>query len=191
MFKERAHELVRVIEEAEYTNRDGGVLLEEQALELFQEMLRKSSLVYVVGNGGSAGIASHFHTDLVKALGIPSVTLFDSNLMTCISNDLGYEHVFSHSLKQVIKETDLLVAISSSGKSKNILNAVAAARGNGASVITLTGFSEENPLRKQGDLNIWLGVSDYGLVEIGHASILHTVVDHHARVKLAYAASQS
>jgi D-sedoheptulose 7-phosphate isomerase len=134
-------------------------------------------IVYVIGNGGSAGIASHFANDLLKALHIPSQTLYDSNLMTCLSNDLGYEHVFSFPLEKLLKPNDLLVVISSSGKSPNILNATRVAIQRNVPLITLSGFLASNPLRSQGSLNFWIDRSDYGLVESAHFVILHSLID--------------
>ncbi len=104
----------------------------DQAIHFFHQCLVKiknaKSKVYVIGNGGSAGIASHFSVDLINALKIPSLTLYDSNVMTCISNDYGYDQVFSHPLCLYLQPTDLLVAISSSGSSQNILNAAKVAK---------------------------------------------------------------
>ena len=75
------------------------------------------------------------------------------------------------------KPGDALVAISSSGKSPNICNAAAQVRGSGGTVITLSGFASDNPLRRLGDINIWLDSTDYGFVEIGHQFVLHNVAD--------------
>ena len=137
----------------------------------------QNGIVYVIGNGGSAGIASHFSTDLIKSLGIPSQTLYDSNLMTCLSNDTGYENVFSYPLEKVLKPHDLLVAISSSGKSPNIVKGAEAALARNTPLFTLSGFSEQNPLRKLGQLNFWVDRCDYGLVETAHFFLLHTIID--------------
>ncbi len=157
------------------------LITQEAAADKFFSMLRKSleskGIVYVIGNGGSAGIASHFSTDLIKSLKIPSQTLYDSNLVTCLSNDFGYEHVFSYPLSKLLRPQDLLVAISSSGKSLNILNGAKMANELHVPVITLSGFTADNPLRTMGDLNFWVERSDYGLVEAAHFFLLHTIID--------------
>ncbi|MDR3623834.1 MAG: SIS domain-containing protein [Chlamydiales bacterium] len=188
MFVKRLEELVQLVKECVYTTHEG-VIEEESALQLAHSLLHDTEeakgIVYVIGNGGSAGIASHFCTDLLKALGIPASTLVDSNLLTCIGNDLGYENVFSKPLQTLMHSQDLLVAISSSGKSPNIINAADVAREKGAKVITLSGFANNNPLRTKGDLNFWLKASDYGLVETGHFSLLHTIVDSWKDRKMA------
>lgn len=180
MFSKRFLDLHAALESCVYTKRDQ-VISEASALEFFHRKLSETAsrggIVYVIGNGGSAGIASHFSNDLMKALRIPSQTLYDSNLMTCLSNDIGYENVFSYQLERLLKPVDLLVAISSSGNSSNILKAVAVSQRQSASVITLSGFKKDNFLRKQGDLNLWIDREDYGLVEVAHFFLLHTVVD--------------
>jgi len=164
-----------------YTAGSNRPIPEEEALRSFKARIRttaaRQGIVYVIGNGGSAGIASHFSNDLMKACGIPSQTLYDSNLMTCLSNDIGYENVFSYPLQKLLKPQDLLVAISSSGKSPNILKAAEVALTRSAPLVTLSGFSSENPLRSMGELNFWIGRMDYGLVEAAHFFLLHTVID--------------
>ena len=137
----------------------------------------KKGMTYVIGNGGSSAVAGHAVIDLLNMGKIPAMTLHDPATITCLSNDYGYETVYESQLKNLVRPNDLLIAISSSGKSKNILNAVSAAKASNAKVVTLSGFSAENPLRKTGDVNIWLDSSDYGFVEIGHAFILHNITD--------------
>ncbi|MBF8262489.1 MAG: hypothetical protein HW387_154 [Parachlamydiales bacterium] len=180
MFHARLEELATCVRECIYTALDGdltGIQALDRAHELLRQTKRHGGIVYVVGNGGSAGIASHFCTDLMKCLQVPSQTLYDSNVMTCLANDIGYENVFSYSLQRLLKPHDLLVAISSSGKSPNILNAVYVARARHTPVITLSGFAEANPLRTLGHLNFWIDRPDYGIVESAHFFLLHTIVD--------------
>jgi D-sedoheptulose 7-phosphate isomerase len=179
-FKTRFKELTACVKECRYTTQQEDID-DQKALQFAADLIKNTNshegIIYVIGNGGSAGIASHFSNDLMKALKIPSQTLYDSNLMTCLSNDLGYDQVFSYPLKRLLKPKDLLVAISSSGKSPNILNAVEVAHHRNAPVITLSGFSPLNPLRTMGQLNFWIDRSDYGLVEIAHFFLLHTLID--------------
>ncbi len=180
MFSHRLEELAQSVRECSYTSFDGEIS-SKQALDRAQQLLfetkRLGGIVYVVGNGGSAGIASHFCNDLMKSRQIPSQTLYDTNLLTCLANDIGYENVFSYSLQRLLKPHDALVAISSSGKSPNILNAVYVARARRTPVMTLSGFDESNPLRTLGALNFWIDRKDYGLVETAHFFLLHTIVD--------------
>ncbi len=187
MFSKRFSDLNAAIASCVYSDQER-VFLEDDALQSFYRMMAetvaKQGVIYVIGNGGSAGIASHFSNDLMKALQIPSQTLYDSNLMTCLANDIGYENVFSYPLERLIKSNDLLVAISSSGQSPNILKAVDAAQAKSAAVITLSGFKADNSLRKQGNLNFWIDRCDYGLVETAHFFLLHTVIDLWGKVPL-------
>lgn len=158
----------------------------DEAFRIFKTLISDTTenkgIVYVIGNGGSAGIASHFCTDLVKTLNIASMTLTDSNLLTCISNDYGYENSYMSPLKVLMTKKDMLVAISSSGKSANIINAANFAKEIGAKVVTLSGFGKLNPLKEIGNLNFYLNKSDYGLVEMGHFFILHTIVDLYHKI---------
>ena len=138
---------------------------------------KKGNKLIFIGNGGSASIASHIATDFLKNAKIPAITFNDVSLITCISNDLGYENVFQKPLDLLAKNGDILVSISSSGKSQNILNATKAARNKKCFIITLSGFSKKNPLRKLGDINFYIPSYSYGVVEIAHLSICHCIVD--------------
>jgi|SRR3989344_4560707 len=180
MFLERFQELSGALTTCQVTTPDAAIL-DTEAMRVFHELLRKTAdqqgITYVIGNGGSAGIASHFSVDLIKSLSIPSQTLYDSNIMTCLSNDIGYENVFSFPLERLLRTHDLLVAISSSGKSVNILKAAQVAKMRQAPLVTLSGFQPNNPLRTLGTLNFWIDRCDYGLVETAHFFLLHTIID--------------
>jgi D-sedoheptulose 7-phosphate isomerase len=130
-----------------------------------------------IGNGGSAGICSHMATDYSKNGNIRSLAFNDGAMLTCLGNDLGYENVFAKQIDLHAAPGDLLIAISSGGKSKNILEGVATARRKGCRVVTLSGFGGDNPLRKLGDINFYLGSDQYGYVEIGHLAICHAILD--------------
>ncbi len=130
-----------------------------------------------VGNGGSAAIASHMAVDYSKNGRMRSTAFNDPMVLTCLGNDLGYENVFSAQIAQQARPEDTLVAISSSGRSPNILNAVAAARSVGCPVVGLSGFDPDNPLRRLGDLNFYVPSHEYGFVELLHLSVLHCALD--------------
>ncbi len=133
--------------------------------------------LFFVGNGGSAGIASHMATDYSKNGGMRSSAFNDGSVLTCLGNDYGYEHVFEKQLEWHARAGDIVIAISSSGRSKNILNAVHAGRARDCKIFTLSGFAADNPLRQMGDLNFYLANGEYGFVEIGHLALLHSVLD--------------
>ena len=134
--------------------------------------------VCFVGNGGSAAIASHLAIDFWKNGGIPAFSFNDASLLTCISNDYSYAQVYEKPINMFLSSMDVLVAISSSGKSENILNAVKAAKEKNVFVITLSGFSDTNPLRGLGDLNFYVDNTLYGVVENSHQILLHYINDH-------------
>lgn len=101
----------------------------------------------------------------------------DSSLLTCISNDFGYQYVFEKPIEMFAEKGDVLVAISSSGKSENILRGADAAKNKGCHVITMSGFKPDNPLRSRGELNFYVPSDSYGYVEITHLTLCHCVVD--------------
>ena len=133
--------------------------------------------LYIVGNGGSAGVAAHAVTDFFNVAKIRATTLHESSLLTCMANDFGYENAVAKMLSQLLNPGDIVITISSSGNSMNMRNAAAIACERGAYLVTLTGFSAENPLRYLGHINIWLDSDDYGFVEVGHQFILHNIAD--------------
>ena len=133
--------------------------------------------IIFIGNGASASIASHMSTDYWKNGGMRAIAFNDAALLTCLSNDCGYENVFGKSVEMFADEGDILVAISSSGESENILNGVYAARKQGVHVVTLSGFKPDNPLRSMGDINFYVPDEEYGPVEIMHLSITHCILD--------------
>lgn len=146
-------------------------------VETVTEIKRAGAEVYFIGNGGSAAIASHMTADYMKNGGMNTVSLYDNAVMTCMGNDYGYEYVFSKPLSFLSKSDDLLVAISSSGKSQNIINAIEIVRKNKGKIITFTGFDKDNPIRQMGDINVYVPCDKYGMVESIHNLILQQVVD--------------
>jgi len=132
---------------------------------------------YLIGNGGSQAVASHIATDLMKFRKIPAHALTDPALMSCLANDYGYENALREAIDRYITAGDCLICISSSGRSKNIIKAAAFAQSRGAYVVTFTGFDADNPLRQIGDCNYWVPSHNYGVVEIAHLTILHSIVN--------------
>ncbi|NDC63383.1 MAG: SIS domain-containing protein [Planctomycetia bacterium] len=122
-------------------------------------------------------MASHFATDLAKNGGLHSQVFTDPALVTAIGNDIGYDQVFAEPLRGRGRAGDMLVAISSSGRSPNILAAVEAARALDMVVVTLSAKDPDNPLRAAGSLNLYLSAHTYGLAETGHAALLHWWMD--------------
>lgn len=163
------------------TNPDGQTYPFDEAINtsiaMIIERAASGGKLLFIGNGASASIASHIAVDFSKNAGIRALTFNDSSLLTCISNDYGYRHVFEKPIEIFAEPNDILFAISSSGRSENILRGVSAARKKKARVVTLSGFDKENPLRKLGDVNFYVPVAQYGHVEAVHHSICHCLVD--------------
>lgn len=181
MFARYVQVLGEIVSATRVTTRDGDeVTLETAVKGIGAEMMATheggNKLIFV-GNGGSAAICGHMATDFSKNGGMRATTLNDAATLTCLANDYGYEHVFAKQIEWHAAAGDLLIAISSSGRSQNILNAVRAARNAGCRVITLSGFRPDNPLRGLGDLNLYVASQEYGLVEVGHLAILHGILD--------------
>ena len=149
----------------------------ESAGQLTMDQTAAGKKIIFIGNGASASISSHMATDFWKNGGMRAVSFNDAALLTCISNDCGYENVFEKPVEMFADEGDVLIAISSSGKSENILKGVQAARNQGAQVVTLSGFKLDNPLRTMGDINFFVPDEEYGPVEVLHLSITHCILD--------------
>ncbi|MES1978238.1 MAG: SIS domain-containing protein [Pseudomonadota bacterium] len=178
----RTAEFARVVSMSAWAGPTGESISSDAGAATFMdwvdELKKSRKRMYIVGNGGSAAIASHAVTDFVNMAKISAFTLHDSSLLTCMTNDYGYEVAFARMLAMHAGEGDMLVAISSSGKSPNICNAVEGfRRAGGGKVLTLSGFKTDNPLRQLGDLNVWLDSDNYGIVEIGHQFVLHNLSD--------------
>jgi D-sedoheptulose 7-phosphate isomerase len=140
-------------------------------------LIKTSRRIFFIGNGGSNSICSHMMEDFAKVLGYPTFCFSDPALITCFANDYGYEKAMAEWLKIHFAEGDILVAISSSGESKNILNAVDFVTSQNGSVITLSGFKEGNQLSTKGKINFYIPISHYGIVECYHQVILHLILD--------------
>ncbi len=147
---------------------------------LTEELIKvrnEGGTLFFIGNGGSAGIAVHMIADYMKTGCFKTISLYDPSLLTCIANDYGYDQVFARPLGAIAQKGDVLIAISSSGNSANILNAVDIAQKRGCRIITLSGFSPDNMLRKKGEINFYIPSNKYGVVESLHNMMLQQVVD--------------
>ena len=147
------------------------------ALEAARRTQREKARVFFIGNGGSAGICSHQATDWMRNGGFSALALNDGAALTCLGNDLGFDQVFARQIEMHGRPGDLLIAISSSGNSPNILRGVEAARAAGLHVLTLSGFKPDNKLRRLGDVNFYVPSERYGWVEISHLALCHAILD--------------
>jgi D-sedoheptulose 7-phosphate isomerase len=138
--------------------------------------------ILLVGNGGSAAVVSHMQNDFCKAAGVRALVFTEQPLLTALSNDDGYDSAFETATRLWVDTEDVLIAISSSGRSDNILRASKVALAVGASLVTLSGFSTDNPLRTMGAVNFHVNSDSYGLVETAHAAIGHFITDAIANI---------
>ena len=138
---------------------------------------RNGGKVLIFGNGGSAAIASHVSVDLTKNARIRAVNFNESDLITCFSNDYGFERWVEKSVDFYADKKDCLILISSSGKSKNMINACKAAKRKKIKIISFTGHSKNNPLSKISDLSLWINSKAYNFIENTHQVWLLTICD--------------
>lgn len=175
-------ELIEKLETIEFSEINKDIIYDysqgmERLLTIFAEHRRKQSPLFFIGNGGSSAIASHMTADFMKNGGMKTCSLYDNAVITCMGNDYGYEYIFSKPLEWLLREGDLLVAISSSGNSPNIINAIQAAKQKHATVVTFTGFEPDNQVRKMGNVNVYVPCVKYGIVESIHNMMLQQLVD--------------
>lgn len=190
--KQYLDEYTSLLYKIEVTDRDGHPLSfaegVERAITLMRECTTQGGKLMFIGNGGSAAIASHFALDYWHAGGMRAVAFNDGPQLTCLSNDHGYEQVFAMPIRMFADPGDVLVAISSSGKSANILEGVVAAKERECTIVTLSGFAVDNRLRRLGNINFYAPVRRYGYVELSHDAILHCILD--LRVHFSYRSSE-
>jgi D-sedoheptulose 7-phosphate isomerase len=151
--------------------------------KVIKSIKKSKKKVILVGNGGSAAMASHVSVDLTKMCKIRAVNFNEADLLTCFANDYGYENWVQKALSSYADKGDLLICISSSGQSKNIINGARFAKKLGCKVITLTGFDKKNNVKKIGHINLWLNSKNYNLIEMTHHIWLLSIVDFIAKAK--------
>lgn len=154
----------------------------ERVGEILFRAYQHNKQVFVVGNGGSAATASHMACDLGKNTIGPNQRRFrilsltdNTPLLTALANDVGYEHVFSEQLVNLIRPGDVLIVVTGSGRSPNILQAMRYSRERAATVIALLGF-DGGPARELADEHVLVPSDDYGLIEDLHMIFNHVLV---------------
>jgi D-sedoheptulose 7-phosphate isomerase len=141
------------------------------------EIKRKKYSLFVYGNGGSAAVASHFNTDAFNKCGIASNTLGDKSLITCLANDYGFEKIIKINISKFATKKDLVILISSSGESRNMINAARFCKNKKIFLVTLTGFNKNNSLKRLGNINLWVDSKEYNYIENIHQLWLLSVLD--------------
>ena len=148
-----------------------------QIKSLFLDTSKKGGKIILAGNGGSAAMASHVAVDITKNAGIRAVTFNEYDLITTLANDYGYENWISKAVEFYHNPNDIIVLISASGQSQNVINAAAKSKELKLTVITFSGMSPQNPLRNMGDINLWADSKTYNIVEMTHHIWLLAIVD--------------
>lgn len=181
MYKEYIRDLFDLIEKIEIDRYGQPINDFETGMtsleDCFRRIRNENRQAFFIGNGGSSAIASHMTADFMKNGNIRTNSIYDNAVTTCLGNDYGYEYIFSKPIEYLMNEGDILVAISSSGDSESIINAIKAAKQKGALVITFTGFKCDNRARKEGDFNVYVPIEHYGKVESLHNILLQQIVD--------------
>ena len=136
--------------------------------KMLLELKKTGKKVIIAGNGGSAALASHVAVDFTKQGGVRSINFNEADLITCFANDYGYEHWVEKAVEYYGDKEDMVILISSSGSSKNMVNAAQTAKKLGMDVVTFTGFDIDNPLKQEGSINFWLDSRAYNIVENTH-----------------------
>ena len=147
--------------------------------QLILKTAKNKKKIIIAGNGGSAATASHVAVDLTLNGKIRAINFNESDLITCFANDFGYENWLKKSLELYADRGDLLILISCSGESLNLVKANEYALKNKINVVSLTGCKKSNSLnKKKNNLSLWIESNDYNHIEILHHTILLSVVDN-------------
>lgn len=148
-----------------------------QWVDRSEEVRKKRGVFFLCGNGASATIAEHLSHDCFQNADFLTQTCAETSHITAISNDISYENVFSYRIGKTLQKGDMLITISSSGNSPNIIKAIETAKEKGAFVVTLSGKKPDNQSRQLGNFNFYIPLSTYGMVESAHAMVMHIWLD--------------
>ncbi len=170
-FKDYFNLIGKKIDDAEYQKF-------YETVKLIEQVRDNSKKIIFAGNGGSAAMSSHLTVDMTKVGRVRSINFNEADLLTCFSNDYGYERVYEKAIEFYGDSGDLAILISSSGKSQNMVNAANKAKEMDINVVTFTGFDLNNPLKKLGDVNFWIDSKAYNIVEMTHHIWLLSIVDY-------------
>ena len=164
------------------TDSSGNEMEHDRGLEIWADKVyelqqKTNGLIFFCGNGASASMAEHMSHDWFQNAVVNTTTCAETSHITAISNDVSYEDVFAYRVKRILSDRDVLVGISSSGNSPNIVKAISTAKENGAFTISVSGKEQGNKIRQMADLNFYVPLGKYGEVESAHAILLHTALD--------------
>ena len=179
---------IRIVLDEMVVTENNAVIDQESGFDkwcdITKTMKSSNNDMYFVGNGASAAMAAHMSADSSKNGEIKAHCFNESSFMTAIGNDIDYKEVFAYPLKRYAKAGDVLVTISSSGNSPNIIRAIETAKEIGMKIVTLSGMKEDNGSRSAGDLNFWINSKSYGIVECSHQVLLHCWLDKYMELPI-------
>lgn len=155
----------------------------KKVIEMLYDMDKEGKIVFF-GNGASNTIANHAVLDFMNLTGLKCLSLNDIGLITGWSNDFGYENIVEKYVTEQMNEKDVLVLISSSGESKNVIKGSKKAKEKGIKTITLTGFKEKNTLSGQGNINLWADSNDYNIIESIHNFWIISIAEYYKKTYL-------
>jgi D-sedoheptulose 7-phosphate isomerase len=168
------------------TDRHGADLPPSEGFSRWVAMTRaadeRGRWLYLIGNGGSAAMASHMAADACKNGHLRAFALNDPALVTATANDLSYDQIFSLPLERLARAGDLLITISSSGNSPNIVRALETGRAMNMEAVTLSGMGADNRSRAFGHLNFYVPLTRYGWEESAHQVVMHYWFDQYLQV---------
>jgi len=163
------------------TDRSQASLTPASAFERWLELTRQAQTgqqsLFVIGNGASAAMASHVAADACKNGGLRAHAFTDPSLLTATGNDLAFDQIFALPLSRYARAGEILISVSSSGRSPNVVRALERARSMSLTIVTLSGRDADNPSRGLGDLNFYIPHQRYGWIECAHQLILHYWLD--------------
>lgn len=182
-YEEYVQDVFTGIKKAVVTDQTGNEIPMQEAMDLWSERVKKvrdqeKGLIFFCGNGASETMAEHMSHDWFQNAEVNTVTCAETAHITAISNDVSFEDVFSYRINRILSDRDILVTISSSGNSPNIVKALKAGKEKGVYCITFSGKGVDNKSREMGDLNFYVPLGTFGLVESAHAVILHAALDN-------------
>ncbi len=177
-YMNECHEVLKQLE----VSGQQGVMMDQEAglkkwIDLTAQLNEAGNNIYFAGNGASAMMAGHMSADATKNGGMKCLFLSETALVTAVSNDISYDEVFAFPLNRFANKADMLIAISSSGNSRNIIRAIETAKEKEMTVVTLTGLKDNNAARQLGDINFFVPGKTYGIVEVCHQALLHCWLD--------------
>ena len=175
-------DVVKALKDMKVTDCNGTELSQEKGLGTWVDKCKeirdeKRGSFYFAGNGASASVAEHMSSDCFQNADFATVTCSEVSYITAVSNDVSFEDVFSYKINKTMKNTDMLITISSSGNSPNIVKAIGAAKAKGAYIVTISGMKPDNQSRIAGHLNFYVPTTTYGMVESAHSILLHCWLD--------------